>query len=151
MYRFDSTDNFKTLTDYFTQVNAICRTFGTATDDMNTIVRLVLDKIKASGEVGKLISENLKAGGPIVNIMDLWARWAVKAREIARAKDITATYLEPRGGGRRDNRGTDGGNIDPLGRESNRQRKKRLRRGDGDRPASSQGTLQEVRENEPQD
>ena len=72
---------------------------------MSTIVRLVLDKIKASGEVGKLISENLKSGGPIVNIMDLWARWAVKAREIAKAKDITATYLEPRGGGRRDNRG----------------------------------------------
>ena len=71
VYRFDSSENFKSLNDFFAQVNAICKTFGNSYDDMGTIVRTVLDKIKASGEVGKTISENLKEGGQITSIMDM--------------------------------------------------------------------------------
>ena len=85
--------DFENLNTLFREAIAICKTFADATTQINTVIDMLIKKIKDSGEKGQMIAKDLKKGDPAATIPILWARWKMLHKEIKKAKIVLTTYV----------------------------------------------------------
>jgi len=90
-------DDFKSVNDFLSTCNEIAKQHGSPEDDINVILKIILDKIKAGGELGPTVANDLRTGSKLTSIRQLWLRWTVKAKEVVKSKNLAATYTSRKG------------------------------------------------------
>ena len=108
-------EDFKSVNEFLSTCNNIAKQHGSPDDDMDVILRIILEKIKAGGDLGPTVANDLRTGPKLTSIRQLWLRWTVKAKEIVKSKNLAATYTSRKGRLYQNNPGNGDSNREPKG------------------------------------